>query len=108
MNATLLQSGSQLRGILLPVLVGSLAIAVAVIGAIVVGNDNGIDDVNSFVETLSGTSGSFLGGLGIDIISASRIPEPAAANSFASDYRRASPAGWERQFDRKNASSGAS
>ena len=65
MNATVLQSGRPLRAILLPVLVGSLAIAVAVIGAIVVGNDSGIDGVNSFVETLSGTSGSFLGGLGI-------------------------------------------
>ena len=65
MNASLLQSGRSLRGTLLPVLVGSLAMAVAVIGAIVVGNDSGIDGVNSLVESLSGNSSSFFGGLGI-------------------------------------------
>ena len=65
MSALLLQRRIPLRTFLLPVLVGSLAVAVAVIGAILVGNDSGIDGVNSFVETLSGNSGSFLGGLGI-------------------------------------------
>ena len=65
MNAALVQRRISLRTFLLPVLVGSLAVAVAVIGAILVGNSSGIDGVNSFVETLSGTSGSFLGGLGI-------------------------------------------
>ena len=65
MNAALGQRRISLRTFLLPVLVGSLAVAVAVIGAILVGNSSGIDGVNSFVETLSGTSGSFLGGLGI-------------------------------------------
>ena len=65
MNALLLQRRIPLRTFLLPVLVGSLAVAVAVVGAILVGNDNGVDGVNSFVETLSGTSSSFFGGLGI-------------------------------------------
>lgn len=65
MNAALVQRRISLRTFLLPVLVGSLAVAVAVIGAILVGNSSGIDGVNSFVETLSGTSGSFLGGLGV-------------------------------------------
>ena len=65
MNTVLLQRRIPLRTFLLPILVGSLAVAVAVIGAILVGNDSGIDGVNYFVETLSGTSGSFLGGLGI-------------------------------------------
>ena len=60
----LLQRRIPLRTFLLPVLVGSLAVSVAVVGAILVGNASGIDGVNSFVETLSGTSGSFLGGLG--------------------------------------------
>ena len=65
MNALLSQRRISLRTFLLPLLVGSLAVAVAVVGAILVGKDSGIDGVNSFVETLSGTSGSFLGGLGI-------------------------------------------
>lgn len=65
MSAALLQRRSPLRTFLLPALVGSLAVAVAVVGAILVGNASGIDGVNSFVETLSGTSGSFLGGLGV-------------------------------------------
>ena len=37
--------------------------AAATVGAIVVGNDGGIDGVNSFVERLSGSSGSLFGGL---------------------------------------------
>ncbi len=69
MTARLLQRRIPLRipfrTFLLPVLVGSLAISVAVIGAILIGNDSGVDGVNSFVETLGGNSGSFLGGLGV-------------------------------------------
>ncbi len=69
MTARLLQRRIPLRipfrTFLLPVLVGSLAISVAVIGAILIGDDSGIDGVNSFVETLGGDSGSFLGGLGV-------------------------------------------
>ena len=61
----LLQRRIPLRTFLLPVLVGSLAVAVAVIGSVLVGNDSGIDGVNSFVETLGGNSGSFLGGFGV-------------------------------------------
>ena len=65
MNAVLLRRGHLLQTLLLPVLVGSVALAVAVIGAILVGNDSGIDGVNSLVEGLSGNSSSFFGGLGI-------------------------------------------
>ena len=69
MTARLLQRRIPLRipfrTFLLPVLVGSLAISVAVVGAILIGNDSGVDGVNSFVETLGGNSGSFLGGLGV-------------------------------------------
>ncbi len=65
MSALLLQRRIPLRTFLLPVLVGSLAVAVAVIGAILVGNDSANDGVNSFVETLGGNSGSFLGGVGV-------------------------------------------
>ena len=48
---------------MLPVLVAFVALAVAFIGAILVGRDSGIDDLNLFVERLSGDSGSWLGGL---------------------------------------------
>ena len=48
---------------MLPVLVSFAALAVAVIGATLVSRDSGIDDVNLFVERLSGDSGSWLGGL---------------------------------------------
>ena len=45
----------------LPGLVASLALAVAVVGAILVRDSSGIDGINLFVETLSGRSGSFFG-----------------------------------------------
>ena len=44
-------------------LAGAVGLAIAVVGAILVGNESGVDGVNSFVENLSGTSGSFLGDL---------------------------------------------
>ena len=40
-----------------------VALATAFIGAIVIGDGSGLDDVNLFVERLSGNSGSWLGGL---------------------------------------------
>ena len=52
-----------IRTVMLPVLVAFIALAVAFIGAILFGHDSGIDDVNLFVERLSGESGSWLGGL---------------------------------------------
>ncbi len=48
---------------LLPTGIAAVAIAVAVVGALVIGRDNDIDAVNGFVELLSGKSGSLLGGL---------------------------------------------
>ncbi len=52
-----------MRTVVLPVVVASVALATAFIGAIVIGSDTGIDGVNLFVERLSGDSGSWLGGL---------------------------------------------
>ena len=49
----------------LPVFVGTLALAIAYVGAILVGNRDGIDGVNFFVERLSGGSSSLLGDLGL-------------------------------------------
>ena len=55
------------RGYVLPVIAGSLALAVAVIGAILTGDAGGVDGVNAFVENLSGNSGSFLGDIGLPL-----------------------------------------
>jgi cytochrome c biogenesis protein CcdA len=52
-----------LRGILFPALVAVLALGIAFVGAIRIGSGGGIDGVNGFVELLSGSSSSYLGGL---------------------------------------------
>jgi len=52
-----------LRGIVFPVLVAILALGIAFVGAILIGSGGGIDGVNGFVELLSGSSSSYLGGL---------------------------------------------
>ncbi len=54
-----------MRGVLIPSLVAVGAIAVAVLGALLIRGDGEIDDVNLFVESLSGNSASFLSGLGV-------------------------------------------
>ena len=51
------------RTIMMPSGVAVIALATAFFGALIIGSDNGIDDVNLFVERLSGDSGSWLGGL---------------------------------------------
>ena len=53
------------RGVLVPGLVAVGAIAVAVLAALLIRGDGEIDDVNLFVESLSGNSASFLSGLGV-------------------------------------------
>mgnify|MGYP001299563994 CR=1 FL=1 len=52
-----------MRTVVLPVVVAVVALATAFIGAIIIGSDSGIDDVNLFVERLSGDSSGWLGGL---------------------------------------------
>ncbi|MCH8206905.1 MAG: cytochrome c biogenesis protein CcdA [Chloroflexi bacterium] len=64
MIAVSLQRNS-LAHLLIPVLVGSVALAVAIVGSVLIGDDRGGDGVNSFVEALSGDSSGFFGGLGI-------------------------------------------
>jgi len=54
-----------LRGVLLPAAVAGVALTVAVVGAVIINDSSGGDDVNSFVEALSGDSSGFFGGLGI-------------------------------------------
>ncbi len=52
-----------MRSIVLPVVVATIALVTAFVGAVIIGSDNGIDGVNVFVERLSGDSSSWLGGL---------------------------------------------
>ena len=54
-----------LRSLLLPGLIAAVALAVAYVGALIIGKDSGIDGVNGFVESLSGGSSSILGDLGL-------------------------------------------
>ena len=54
-----------MRSVVLPVVVAAAALTTAVVGAIVIGSDTGIDGVNGFVESLSGRSSSTLGGWGL-------------------------------------------
>ena len=61
--STTFRETNLLRSVVLPVLVATTALAVAVIGALMIRGDGGIDGVNGFVEILSGRSGAFLGGL---------------------------------------------
>ena len=54
-----------MRTVLMPVAVATVALATAVIGAIMIGSGGGIDGINGFVESLSGSSSSTLGGWGL-------------------------------------------
>ena len=51
------------RKVLLPAAVAAVSLAIAFIGALILGRAEGIDGVNRFVETLSGDSGNLLRGL---------------------------------------------
>ena len=53
------------RGVLIPASVAVGALAVAVLGALLIRGGSEIDGVNLFVESLSGNSASFLSGLGV-------------------------------------------
>jgi cytochrome c-type biogenesis protein len=60
-----LRETNLLRSVVFPVAVAVLAYAIAITGALLLRDSNGIDRVNGFVELLSGESSSFLGGLGL-------------------------------------------
>ena len=63
--STPVHGGNLWRSLVFPVLVAVVSLGVAVLGAILLGKDSGIDGVNKFVEPLSGDSGAFLGDLGL-------------------------------------------
>ena len=52
-----------MRTAMVAVAVATVALVMAFVGAVIIGSDSGIDEVNLFVERLSGDSGSWLGGL---------------------------------------------
>ena len=54
-----------LRRVGLPAMIAFVALVGAFVAAKLIGKDDGIDGVNGFVESLSGSSSSFLGGLGL-------------------------------------------
>ena len=60
-----LQDPQARRGLLLPLLLAVVALAIPVAGALIIGRGDGIDGVNGFVESLSGNSSSWLGDLGL-------------------------------------------
>ena len=68
-----------IRQWLVPAVVAGVALAVAIAGRLIVGNDSGIDSVNFFVERLSGNSSNYLQGL----ISASAVFALAAGMASA-------------------------
>ena len=53
------------KGLVLPGFAAALPLAVAVIGAVVIRGNVGVDGVNGFIETLSGGASSRLGDLGL-------------------------------------------
>ena len=63
--STTLRETNLLRKVVLPVLVAATAYMLAVAGAFLLRDAQGIDGVNGFVEILSGRSGSLLGGVGL-------------------------------------------
>ena len=63
--STTLRETNLLRRLVLPVLLAASAYALAVAGAYLLRDAQGIDGVNGFVEILSGRSGTFLGGVGL-------------------------------------------
>ena len=55
--------GRGVRTLVISAVVTTVALAVAIVGAVVVGSGSGIDSINLFVERLSSNSGNWLGGL---------------------------------------------
>ena len=54
-----------IKSLAIPLVVAASALGVAVVGAMILGRDGGIDGVNHFVESLSGMAGDGLGDLGL-------------------------------------------
>ena len=68
------------RGLLLAALIAAAAYALAIVGALLVRDAEGIDQVNGFVELLSGSSGASISGLGIKLGFAYAVGAASAVN----------------------------
>ena len=66
--ATSLKDPQGRKKIGLPVLLATIALAIPFAGALAIGSGQGIDGVNGFVESLSGNSSTWLGGLGLGLL----------------------------------------
>jgi len=66
--STSLRDPQSWKKIGLPALLAIVALGVPVAGALAIGSGGGIDGVNGFVESLSGNSSTFLGGLGLGLL----------------------------------------
>ena len=60
-----LREPQNLRSLGIPLLLAAVALGVAVVGAMILGRDSGVDGINGFIENLSGMSGSYLCNLGL-------------------------------------------
>lgn len=56
---------SRIRGLLFPAMIAALSLGTALVGALLLGRESGIDGVNRFMETLSGDSSSLLKDVGL-------------------------------------------
>ena len=68
------------RGIVLAVIIATIAYAIAIVGALFARNATGIDGVNRFVELLSGSSGSGISNVGIKLGFAYAVGAASAVN----------------------------
>ncbi|MXZ92034.1 MAG: cytochrome c biogenesis protein CcdA [Chloroflexi bacterium] len=78
--SNLLERVAAHRGIVLAVIIATIAYAIAIVGALFARNATGIDGVNRFVELLSGSSGSGISNVGIKLGFAYAVGAASAVN----------------------------
>ena len=66
--ATSLRDPQSLKRLGFPMLLAMVALGLPVVGAFTIGSGDGLDGVNGFVESLSGNSSTWLGGIGLGIL----------------------------------------
>lgn len=66
--ATSLRDPQSLKRLGFPMLLAMVALGLPVVGAFTIGSGDGLDGVNGFVESLSGNSSTWLGGIGLGVL----------------------------------------
>jgi len=66
--ATSLRAPQSLKRLGFPMLLAMVALGLPVVGAFTIGSGDGLDGVNGFVESLSGNSSTWLGGIGLGVL----------------------------------------